>query len=369
MRPGKNPVIVIAAGGTGGHIFPAIATGKKLQEMVPEAQIIYACGERPLEVRLYERNGINPVVFPARQIRPGLSGKIGGVLAAGGNVFRAWRWVRSVNADLVIGFGGYVAGPTVLGAKMASRRTAIHEANSVPGRTNRILGPMMNLTAAHFESTLNHLGGKKKIAVGMPVRPLSSAANKEDARAALGLDFDLETILIMGGSQGARYLYETILEQLPQLDSDLDRPVQILWSTGEQHLEHLSQLAEKVKFQNIKLHLTPFISEMGNALLAADVAVARSGASALAELTAFRVYTLYVPFPGAIYDHQTINARDAEKFGLGKVVAEHNVKPQLIPLLQEALVKVRSGYVPEPPASLDSTEAASRLAKELLQLL
>ncbi len=365
----KSPVIVIAAGGTGGHIFPAIATGRALEELAPGAKIIYACGERPLEISLYERNGITPVIFPARQIRSGLSGKLMGVVAAGGNVFRALRWVRSVNADLVIGFGGYVAGPTVLGAKFAGRKTALHEANSVPGRTNRILGSMMNLTASHFETTLKHLGGKTKMAIGMPIRPLAAAETKGEARIALGLNPDLDTMLIMGGSQGAKFLYETILKQLPHLDAALDRPIQILWSTGEQHLDHLLSLADKVTFQNIKLHLVPFISDMGNALKAADLAVARSGASALAELTAFRVYTIYVPFPGAIYDHQTINAREAERFGLGKVIPEPDVEKLLRPYLLEALGKVRSGYTPQPPPSLDSNHAAARLAQELLKLL
>lgn len=369
VAPGKRPVIVIAAGGTGGHIFPAIATGQKLQELAPEAQIIYACGERPLEISLYERNGIEPVIFPARQIQPGLYGKIMGVLAAGGNVFRALRWVNSVDADLVIGFGGYVAGPTVLGAKFAGCKTALHEANSVPGRTNRILGSMMNLTAAHFESTLKHMGGKNKMAVGMPIRPLEAAATKADARMALGLNPEMDTILIMGGSQGAKFLYETILKQIPQLDAGLERPVQILWSTGEQHLDHLRALSDSIASGKIKLHLVPFISDMGNALRAADLAVARSGASALAELTAFRVFTIYVPFPGAIYDHQTINAREAERFGLGKVIAEPDVEKHLIPDMLEALEKIQAGYIPEPPPSLDSNQAATRLAQKLLTLL
>lgn len=369
VTPGKSPVIVIAAGGTGGHIFPAIATGEKLRELAPDSRIIYACGERPLEISLYERSGIQPVVFPARQIRPGLYGKIMGVMSAGGNVFRAMRWVRSVRADIAVGFGGYVAGPTVLGAKLAGCKTALHEANSVPGRTNRILGAMMNLTAAHFDTTLKHLNGKNKVALGMPIRPLAAAESKAEARVALGLDASLDTILIMGGSQGAKFLYETILKQLPELDAELDGPVQLLWSTGEQHLEHLQSLAEGLVFVNIQLHLVPFISDMGNALRAADLAVARSGASALAELTAFRVFTIYVPFPGAIYDHQTINAREAERFGLGKVVPEPDVEKHLIPQVFEALQNVKGGYVPDPPMSLDSNLAATRLAEELLRLL
>src|SRR5690606_14841895 len=135
------------------------------------------------------------------------------------------------------------AGPTVLAGKLAGCKTAIHEANSIPGRTNRILGPFMNLTASHFESTLAKLGGKNQVALGMPIRPLNAAGSKQEARRSLGLDPDLETLLIMGGSQGARFLYQSIMAKLPELDKVLHRPVQVLWSTGENNLAELQPLA------------------------------------------------------------------------------------------------------------------------------
>lgn len=373
----KGPVIVIAAGGTGGHIFPAIATGRELQELRPDATIIYACGERPLEIDLYKRNGIDPVVFPARQIRRGIVGKVGGILAAAGNVWRARRWVKSVGADLVVGFGGYVAGPTVLGAKFAGCRTAIHEANSIPGRTNRILGRMMDLTATHFESTLAHLGGKRKIALGMPLRRMNfdeerwqgRLAGEKPASDTLGAPAKPISLLVMGGSQGAKFLYESIMRQLPALDARLTQPLEILWSTGEANFEELQSCVESLDLNSIKVQLTPFISDMANALGNADVALARAGASALAELIAFRVYTVFVPFPGAIYDHQTLNAREAEKFGLGVVLPESEVGEKFIPTLASAIEHIQTSEVPTPPDSLDSTQAATRLAKELLSLV
>jgi len=364
-----KPVIVIAAGGTGGHIFPAIATGAKLKELMPVAAIIYACGERPLEIGLYERNGIKPVIFPAKQLRSGIAGKIGGVTAAAGNLWRAYRWLRSVKADIVIGFGGYVSGPTVLAGKFAGCKTAIHEANSVPGRTNRILGSLMNLTASHFEATLRTLGGRNKVALGMPIRPLKMAASKEEARLAFGLEPITETLLIMGGSQGARFLYESLLDKLPEIDARRDKPLQVLWSTGEPHMDGLQARLDSSSFENLSIKLVPFISDMGNALKAADVAVARAGASALAELVSHGVHTIYIPFPAAIYDHQTLNAREAEKVGAGVLVKEPDVPARISDEIVKAFERVRYGGVLEIPPYLDSTKAADRLADEIRKLL
>ncbi len=364
-----GPVVVIAAGGTGGHIFPAIATGREISELAPDSTVIYACGERPLEIELYRNNDIEPVIFPARQIRRGIMGKVGGVMAAAGNVWRGRQWVRSVKADLVVGFGGYVAGPTVLGAKFAGCKTALHEANSIPGRTNRILGPMMDITATHFESTLDHLGGRRKFAVGMPLRRLDYDLDRAEARTRLGLDPSILTVLIMGGSQGAKFLYESIAAKLLELDQAVNGPVQMLWSTGQNNYDDLKRQTDQLSLRNLKLHLAPFISDMSSALRGADIALARAGASAFAELTSFRVYTIYVPFPGAIYDHQTLNALESEKYGLGTVIPEKEVGEKLVQALLDGLCKIKSGYTPDPPESLDSRYAARRLAEELLGLI
>lgn len=364
-----GPVIAIAAGGTGGHIFPAVATGEKLRELVPGMSVHYACGERPLELSLFERSSIEPTVFPARQLKPGPIAKLAGMAAAGGNLLRAARWLKATKADVVIGFGGYVSGPTVLAGKLVGCKTAIHEANSIPGKTNKILSSFMDLTSTHFEATLSHLAGKKKLAVGMPLRPLSAASSKAEARTALGLEPGMETLLIMGGSQGAKFLYENIMNALPQLDRELDRPLQVLWSTGDQNLEDLQVKARGLALERITLHLVPFVNDMGNALLAADVALARAGASTLAELISFGVYTVYVPFPGAIYDHQTHNAMEAKRYGLGTVLKEADVPNMLLQQLHDAFGKIRAGYSIEPPESLQSSGAAERLAREVMALI
>lgn len=365
----KGPVIAIAAGGTGGHIFPAIATGEKIRELRPDIDVVYACGEKPLEIGLFKSSGIEPVVFPARQIRRGMVGKFTGIVAAFGNLWRAWCWVRRINADVVMGFGGYVSGPTVLGGIFAGRKTAIHEANSVPGVTNKVLAPLVTLTTAHFESTLDLLKGKRELALGMPLRRLEFGGSKEDAREELGLDKDRMTILVIGGSQGAKFLYHSIMDCLTELDTVFDRPVQILWSTGQNNLAELAGRLDGLALKNIKVHLQPFLDNMAAALATTDLAIARAGASSLAELVSFGVYTIYVPFPAAIYDHQTLNAREAEQHGLGRVLPEPEVKARLVELVRESYAKVQNGYTMRPPESLDSSKAAERLARNVIEMV
>jgi UDP-N-acetylglucosamine--N-acetylmuramyl-(pentapeptide) pyrophosphoryl-undecaprenol N-acetylglucosamine transferase len=361
--------VLIAAGGTGGHIYPGIAVGKAIEAKYGnEAEVWYACGERELERKLYSDNFISPVVFPARQIRSGIIGKLASWSCAFGNLVRAARFIRREQIDVVLGMGGYVSGPTTLAAKLCGCRVAIHEANSIPGRTNRWLAPYMDLVAVHFASTLKQIKTSRGEVVGMPLRPMKWEGTRQEACEKLGLDAELTTVLITGGSQGARFLYEKICDALPSLDASFKHPVQILWSTGEANLSFVTDRVSKLQLQKIKIKLVPFITEMGAALACTDFAIARSGAGTLAEFVSHGIFAVYVPFPKAIYDHQTLNAREAEAAGLGFVLKESDITPEK---LTEALT-VASQY-----AAKESTESVQQalpkssaeiLAEELLSI-
>lgn len=365
---GTAPVIVVAAGGTGGHIFPAIATGLKIKQIAPDATVLYACGERPLELRLYEQNGIAPHVFPARQLGSSLSSKLFNALAAGVNIARAYRWIRSVKADVVIGFGGYVAGPTVLAGRLAGCKVAIHEANSVPGKTNRMLAHFVDLTATHFDITLQSLGGKHKTVVGMPIRELNAADTKQEAREVVGLHPDKATLLVIGGSQGARHLYSALMEMLPRMDEQVTEPLQVLWSTGDNNFQELSNRYKGLALRNINVRLQPFIGDMGNALKAADLLVGRAGASAMAEAVSIGVYTIYVPLPSAIYNHQELNAREAVKTGAGEIVLEPALSDELPDRILMALRRIKADTTHSGDQGQATPNAANVLAAKILHL-
>jgi len=367
MIHGEICRVLIAAGGTGGHIYPGIAVGKVIEEKHGnEAEVWYACGERELERKLYAENFISPVVFPARQIRSGVAGKISSWGSAFGNLIRAARFLRREQIDVVLGMGGYVAGPTILAAKLLGCRTAIHEANSIPGRTNRWLAPYMDLVAVHFKSTLKQLRTSRGEVVGMPIRALGWAGSRQDAAAKFGLNPEIQTALVMGGSQGARYLYEKIADSLPLLDSKLTAPLQLLWSTGEANHAFIADRVSKLQLANIKISLQPFVSEMGAALACSDFAIARSGAGTVAELVGHRVFAIYVPFPNAIYDHQTLNAQEAANMGMGVVLKENEISPDR--LTDTILIAVKHSADTPPRASelVSAKSAAELLAEELL---
>ena len=362
--------ILIAAGGTGGHIFPAIALGEAIADRFPQTRFDYLCGERPLELGLYEKQGIKPIVFPARQLGNGIISRARGWLAAAANTARAYRLIRTGRYDVIIGMGGYVTGPAVLGGILARKATAIHEANSVPGRTNQILAPLVNLAAVHFESTGKYWKARRTVAVGMPLRKQVLEGDKAEAIQQFGLDSARRTLLVVGGSQGARFLYETLMEALPSLDTPEHADVQILWSTGAANFEMLSERLRGVALQCLSVKLLPFIDRMDLALASADFAVARSGASAGAELVSCGIPTLFIPFPHAIYDHQTTNAAEFVAAGGGEMVAEKELSASVFAsrisdLLREgAPEKHRSSE-----SSLDSRQAADNLAELLHRLV
>ncbi len=361
--------ILIAAGGTGGHIFPAIALGEALARHHPAVAFQYLCGERPLERELYAMAGITPLVFPARQMGGGLLGRVQGAWAAGANTLRAWRLIRHKRFDAVIGMGGYVSGPAVLGGLLARRTTAVHEANSIPGKTNRLLAPWVDLCAVHFEAALGRMRSRRGLRVGMPIREAATSGDRAKAMEFFGLDPGRRTLLVIGGSQGARFLYESLMEALPLLDRPEHADVQILWSTGAANFEMLENRLRSNGPEHISVHLERFINRMDLALAAADVAVARAGASTVAELVACGVRALYIPFPHAIYDHQTHNAREVAACGGGEVVAEKELTPERFASAVAGLLASTSGGNRfAAPVSLDSADAARRLADALVKL-
>jgi UDP-N-acetylglucosamine--N-acetylmuramyl-(pentapeptide) pyrophosphoryl-undecaprenol N-acetylglucosamine transferase len=361
--------ILIAAGGTGGHIFPAIALGEALRRHHPAVTFQYLCGERPLERELYAMAGITPLVFPARQMGGGIWGRLQGAWAAVTNTWRACRLIRRDKYDAVIGMGGYVAGPAVLGGILARRITAVHEANSIPGKTNRLLAPWVDLCAVHFDAALARMKTKSGLRVGMPIRESATGGRRAEAMEFFGLDPARRTLLVIGGSQGARFLYESLMEALPILDRPEHADVQILWSTGAANYEMLENRLRADGPEYVSVHLERFINRMDLALAAADVAVARAGASTVAELVACGVRALYIPFPHAIYDHQTLNAREVAACGAGDVVAEKDLTPaRFAAAVTGLLASAGSDKRFVAPVSLDSGEAAKRLAAALVKL-
>ncbi|MBX7244175.1 MAG: UDP-N-acetylglucosamine--N-acetylmuramyl-(pentapeptide) pyrophosphoryl-undecaprenol N-acetylglucosamine transferase [Candidatus Sumerlaeaceae bacterium] len=360
--------LLIAAGGTGGHIFPAIALGEALRRHHPAVEFRFLCGERELERKLYADNGIDPIVFPARQLGTGLVSMLKGGLAAAGNLARAAALIRREKFDEVIGFGGYVSGPAVAAGVLLGRVTAIHEANTVPGKTNRLLAPFVTFCAINFPETASHLRARRIEIVGMPIREGLTQGARADGLEYFDLAADRKTLLILGGSQGAKYLYETLIQALPLLDTPKNSNLQILWSTGTGNHEMLEGRLRGMGLRHIQVVMRPFIDRMDLALAVADVALARAGASSIAELLACGVRPLLIPLPSAIYDHQTQNANSISKLGIGEMVTEKDLNPARAAQAVELLLsRIHGGQPPRPKeVGEDETSASHRLASVLV---
>lgn len=360
--------IAIAAGGTGGHIYPALALGERLKSDFGY-EVDYLCGERELEQSIYRGAGEAPVVFPARQIRGGPMGKLGALGSAFRNVLRAMRLCHKREYRAVVGMGGYVAGPAVLGGFLAGRTTAIHESNAIPGRTNKILAPIVTFTAVHFAETLKCMRARRGAVVGMPIRASVLAGDRREGLEHFGLRVDVPTLLIVGGSQGAKHLYENTLKALPLLDRRLSGPWQVLWSTGKNNIGFVSEALTGVKFQNLYVTTVPYLERMDLALAVSDVALARAGSSSMAELLSKRIPAIYVPFPAAIYDHQTLNAQAAVAANAGQLLAERDLSPEVLAGKLHQLCTEQVRPLQQLPEGLDSSRAASRLAGEIVALI
>lgn len=359
--------VLIAAGGTGGHILPAIALGRALAKDWG-AHVHYLCGTRPVELDLYQREGIEPFVVPVRQLGNSLRERVRGLAAVGAVSWQVGQFIRAQKINVVVGMGGYVAGPALLAALLMRRATVIHEANSVPGRTNRWVARWVNVAAVNFPCTCAALRGANCLAVGMPIREEVTRGQREEGYSSFQLDRAKQTLLILGGSQGARNLYRSILEALPTLDIPRATCLQLLWSTGVNNFSELSDAISKLNLKHLTVRLFPFISRMDLALASADAAISRAGVSTIAELLATGVYALYVPLPSAIYDHQRKNAEQLVKAGLGMMVTEQELQPdRLARALWELLEKAPTKRNDILKAGAFHREAASRLARVVVE--
>jgi UDP-N-acetylglucosamine--N-acetylmuramyl-(pentapeptide) pyrophosphoryl-undecaprenol N-acetylglucosamine transferase len=369
VKEDMGTVILIAAGGTGGHIMPALAVGDALRRYHPGVEVVFLCGERELERSLYANHGESPIVMPARTLSGGIFAKMGGVAAACGNIWRARRVAVERRVRVVLGMGGYVSGPAVLGARLAGCRTAIHEANAVAGRANRWLAPLVDLCALHFAETQPRIRAREVLRCGMPIREGLGAADRSEAAKYFGLDPSRPVMLIIGGSQGARPLYDRLMAALPVLDCAEHSGIQLLWAAGQANAESLSARLSAQRPKHLQITVVPFISRMDLALALADGAIARAGASTLAELISCGIPTLFVPYPHAVHDHQTRNAICAANCGAGDWIAETDLMPDAIrEKVGGLLARLAPGKRQPVPPELDSRCAARDLAAALVAL-
>jgi UDP-N-acetylglucosamine--N-acetylmuramyl-(pentapeptide) pyrophosphoryl-undecaprenol N-acetylglucosamine transferase len=290
--------IVIAGGGTGGHLYPGIAVARELRRRLPGATVTFAGTSRGIESRVVPREGFELDVLRSAGLKGmSISSLLRGVSLLPLSGIDAWTIVSRRTPQLVIGVGGYSSGPVVLVAALRGIPTLLLEQNAVPGFTNRRLAPFVSAAAVTFDSTLSYFG-RRGFVTGNPVRP--EFFEETVAAPADGPP----RVLIFGGSQGAHAINMAMVEAAPRLAAHTGG-LAITHQTGERDLE---PVRDGYRRAGLEVRVEPFLFAMDREMKAADVVICRAGATTLAELTAAGRPAVLIPLPTAADDHQRKNA-------------------------------------------------------------
>lgn len=304
--------LMISGGGTGGHIYPALAIAEAVGRKYPGSSILYAGNPAGMEHSLATAAGYDFLPLSVAGLGSKNPVKVAVVLAKNvAGVQQARRAIRKFAPDLVIGTGGYACGPLLLAATKLGVPTLLHEQNAVMGKTNRILSSRVDRLCLTFP--IKNLPGdvaKKAVQTGLPVRSAIFAANRAQGLSYLGLDEKRPVLLVTGGSQGARSLNMAVVEAAPRL---MERGVQVVHLCGEKLFDETAaalnvQGVAYSREAGVAYQLRPYLEHIEQALAAADVVAGRAGASFLAELAAIGRAAVLVPYPFAAGNHQEHNA-------------------------------------------------------------
>ncbi len=299
----KKPRFIISGGGTGGHIYPAVAIANELKSRFPEAVFLFVGAKDKMEMQKVPQAGyaikglwisgiqrkltLDNAMFPFKLLS---------------SMWNSFRIIKSFKPDVVIGTGGFASGAVLKVASMLGIPTVIQEQNSYPGITNKLLAKKANKICVAYENLERFFPKDKMILTGNPVRQdLINEASKSEAIAYFKLDANKKTLLVLGGSLGARRINQLIEKELDFL---LSQNIQIIWQCGKLYLNDYSKYNEKDNVQ-----VVAFIDRMDLVYAAADVLISRSGASSVSELCIVGKPTIFIPSPNVAEDHQTKNAK------------------------------------------------------------
>ena len=310
--------VVVAGGGTGGHLYPGIAVARALQAERPGTAVTFAGTALGIESRVVPREGFELDVIRSAGLKgKSLVARLRGAGLLPLSAIDAWRLLSRRRPDLVIGVGGYSSGPVVATAALRGIPTLLLEQNAVPGLTNRLLAPLVRAAAVTYDSTLPFFRGKGFVA-GNPVRAefLRQADHRMDQAPAAAL-----RVLIFGGSQGARAINVACVEAAPKLAASAT-PLAVTHQTGERDLE---MVREGYQRAGLVARVEPFLFEMDREMNSADLVICRAGATTLAEITASGKPSILIPLPTATDDHQRKNAEVLARAGAAEVIDQREL--------------------------------------------
>lgn len=363
MRTQKKKFI-LSGGGTGGHVYPALAIAQAINAMHHESEFLFIGTKRKIEATLIpsagytfktiwisgfqRRQGIRNILFPAK------------IIIA---LLQSFFLIRSFRPEVVIGTGGYVCGPVLFVASLLGIPTVLHESNSKPGATTKFLFKRMTRVFTAFDGFSSGKAGNNVEIVGTPTRQSLQAVTKKEGLEFFKLDDSKKTLFITGGSLGASSINDAILDNVEKLSNS---DIQLIWQTGKTDYERIANATRQLSIGWIG----QFIDNVEYAYAAADVLVSRAGAMTIAEILVTGTPAILVPYPYAAEDHQTTNAQSLEKIGGGILIRDKEVRSTLAKTILTLLEdKPQRELMNQALRSVGRRDVAQTIASKILDLV
>lgn len=376
----KAPRIIISGGGTGGHIFPAVSIANAIRELCPEAEILFVGAEGRMEMQRVPDAGYRIIGLPVAGFdRQHLWRNFSVILKLLRSQWKARKIIKEFRPQVAVGVGGYASGPTLKTAGMMGIPTLIQEQNSYAGVTNKLLAQKADRICVAYEGMEKFFPSEKILLTGNPVRQslLDNQITRETAASAFGFNPNLKTVLVLGGSLGARTINQTLAAGLALMKAHPE--VQFIWQTGKIYIDQekaaiTAFTGEAVRNARVgsipNLYVTDFIKNMNNAYTLADLVISRAGAGSISEFCLLGKPVILVPSPNVAEDHQTKNAlalvnKDAALYVKDAEAQEKLLDTALETVADDELLKQLSVNV----AKLALPDSARIIAEEVLKLI
>jgi len=321
--------VIIAAGGTGGHLYPGVALAREFERQASGSETIFIGTTRGLETKVVPREGFELMTIEARGVMgKGWWGAVQGLAVVPVGLVQCLAICRQRRPDLAIGIGGYTSPPLILAALLLGIRRVILEPNVHPGMATRVLSPIANLIFVSFAETARYFRTSKTRVMGTPIRREFLEASIQSG----GGFTERRTLLVLGGSQGARSINQAMVAALPMLLT-AHPSLRVIHQTGERDYEEVAVAYRNITSAGLppsQIEVVPFLYDIPRAFWQADLIVSRSGATTVAEITVSGKPAIFIPFPHAVQRHQERNARVLERAGAAQVIVDARLSGEVL---------------------------------------
>jgi UDP-N-acetylglucosamine--N-acetylmuramyl-(pentapeptide) pyrophosphoryl-undecaprenol N-acetylglucosamine transferase len=350
--------VILAGGGTGGHLFPGLAVAREFQQRDAMTEILFVGTQQGIEARVLPQEGFRLETIPVRGLKGrGVRGVFDALYCVPAALLRSLGVIRKFRPHLIIGLGGYASGPLLLAGKLKGIRCAIMEQNLRPGFTNKILARFVDRVFISYRESIAYFPDGKLLETGNPIR-WRRLPNTEKSEKF--------TLLVFGGSAGAHRLNVAAIEAMNRL-TDLASALRIIHQTGELDFASIKATYATLPFE---AEVIPFIDKMDHAYAQADLVLCRAGATTVAELTAFGKAAILVPYPYAIYDHQRWNAQTLQDRGAAEMILDQVLSGEILAARIRSYLSDRGSVerMASAARALGRPEAAARIVDECYAL-